>query len=66
MRRWQAAVGSMVFFAVAPGVVVGVTATFVKVYEEPTLRRQFPDEYDAYVAAVPGWIPRLRPRRRLP
>ena len=40
--------------------VVVATTTFVKGYEEPTLRRQFPDEYDAYVAEVPGWIPRLR------
>lgn len=42
--------------------VVAATASFVKGYEEPTLRRQFPDEYDAYVAAVPGWIPRFRAR----
>ena len=40
--------------------VVLATVSFVKVYEEPTLRRQFPAEYDAYVAAVPGWIPRLK------
>jgi protein-S-isoprenylcysteine O-methyltransferase Ste14 len=33
---------------------------FVVGYEEPTLRRQFGAEYDAYCAAVPRWLPRLR------
>jgi protein-S-isoprenylcysteine O-methyltransferase Ste14 len=37
---------------------------FVVVYEEPTLRRQFGEEYDAYCRAVPRWLPRLRPPRR--
>ena len=36
---------------------------FVKLYEEPTLGEQFGPSYDAYRAAVPGWIPRLRPWR---
>jgi protein-S-isoprenylcysteine O-methyltransferase Ste14 len=40
-----------------------VTGAFVRVYEEPTLRRRFGDEYDAYVRAVPGWWPRSRPWR---
>jgi protein-S-isoprenylcysteine O-methyltransferase Ste14 len=31
---------------------------FVKLYEEPTLRAAYGAEYDAYRAAVPGWIPR--------
>ena len=35
--------------------------TFVRLYEEPTLRRQFGSEYDAYCQRVPRWIPRLRP-----
>ncbi|MBX3483976.1 isoprenylcysteine carboxylmethyltransferase family protein [Phenylobacterium sp.] len=34
---------------------------FVLGYEEPTLRRQFPDHYAAFFAAVPRWRPRLRP-----
>jgi protein-S-isoprenylcysteine O-methyltransferase Ste14 len=33
---------------------------FVRLYEEPTLRRAYGDEYAAYCAATPGWIPRLR------
>jgi protein-S-isoprenylcysteine O-methyltransferase Ste14 len=41
-----------------------VPATFVRFYEEPTLRRQFGDEYTAYREAVPAWIPRLRPWSR--
>ena len=34
---------------------------FVLVYEEPTLHRQFGDEYDRYRARVPRWIPKFRP-----
>jgi protein-S-isoprenylcysteine O-methyltransferase Ste14 len=37
-----------------------VVAAFVRAYEEPHLTRQFGDDYRAYRAAVPGWIPRLR------
>jgi protein-S-isoprenylcysteine O-methyltransferase Ste14 len=29
--------------------------------EEPLLRARFGEQYDAYRAAVPGWVPRLRP-----
>lgn len=39
------------------------TAVFVMVYEEPTLRRQFGEEYAAYCAHVGPWIPRLTPWR---
>jgi protein-S-isoprenylcysteine O-methyltransferase Ste14 len=34
---------------------------FVRGYEEPTLRRQFGDHYEAYRRAVPGWWPRRHP-----
>lgn len=34
---------------------------FVHLYEEPTLKRQFGDGYDAYRRVVPRWLPRLRP-----
>lgn len=37
-----------------------VFVAFVRWYEEPTLRSQFGDEYDAYRRAVPAWIPRVR------
>jgi protein-S-isoprenylcysteine O-methyltransferase Ste14 len=33
---------------------------FVIGYEEPTLRRSFGAEYDAFRANVPRWIPRVR------
>ncbi|MFG1705791.1 methyltransferase family protein [Nonomuraea sp. M3C6] len=33
--------------------------SFVHWYEEPTLRRKFGSDYDAYRSHVPGWWPRL-------
>jgi len=36
---------------------------FVVLYEEPTLRRQFGEEYEAYCREVPRWLPRRRPSR---
>jgi protein-S-isoprenylcysteine O-methyltransferase Ste14 len=33
--------------------------TFVYGYEQPTLTRQYGDQYQAYKRAVPGWWPRL-------
>jgi protein-S-isoprenylcysteine O-methyltransferase Ste14 len=36
---------------------------FVIVYEEPTLQRMFGDEYEAFRANVPRWVPRLKPWR---
>lgn len=32
---------------------------FILFYEEPTLRRQFGEEYERYRERVPRWIPRL-------
>ncbi len=34
---------------------------FILMYEEPTLRVTYGDQYEAYFAAVPRWIPRLKP-----
>ena len=43
------------------GVVIAVAFdTFVRLYEEPTLRQAYGEEYAAYCAATPRWIPRLR------
>jgi protein-S-isoprenylcysteine O-methyltransferase Ste14 len=47
----------LLLYAAAFGAVV---AAFVHWYEEPTLRRRFGAEYDAYREAVPAWWPRLR------
>ena len=41
--------------------VAALVVSFVRLYEEPVLRRQFGEVYDAYRRAVPGWVPRLRP-----
>ena len=38
-------------------------ALFVILYEEPTLRRTFGAEYEAYCAQVPAWWPRRPPTR---
>jgi protein-S-isoprenylcysteine O-methyltransferase Ste14 len=34
---------------------------FVLGYEEPELRRSYPEDYDAYFRNVPRWWPRARP-----
>ena len=43
--------------------VLATTATFVRVYEEPTLAERYGAEYDAYRTAVRGWWPRRHPWR---
>src|SRR5436190_23636003 len=48
--------GQWLLFAYAALFLV-VVATFVRVYEEPTLRSRYGAQYDAYCAAVPGWWP---------
>lgn len=37
------------------------THLFVLAYEEPTLRKTFGAQYDAFCANVPRWVPRLNP-----
>src|SRR4051794_8896365 len=37
---------------------LAVTASFVRLHEEPALRRRYGEEYEAYRRAVPGWWPR--------
>jgi protein-S-isoprenylcysteine O-methyltransferase Ste14 len=49
----------LLLYAAAFGVVV---FAFVHWYEEPTLGRQFGEQYEEYRRAVPGWWPRRRPR----
>lgn len=44
---------------VAVAVVLGV-ALFVQLYEEPTLRRTFGEDYQEYCRNVRRWLPRMR------
>ena len=44
--------------------VVAVNAMYLPLVEEPGLRRRFGEDYDAYRANVPRWVPRLRPWSR--
>ncbi len=41
-------------------VIAAAFAAFVHWYEEPTLKRRFGDDYEAYRQTVPAWVPRLR------
>jgi protein-S-isoprenylcysteine O-methyltransferase Ste14 len=43
------------------GAVFLVNAVYFPLVEEPGLRKRFGDEYGAYCANVPRWLPRLRP-----
>jgi protein-S-isoprenylcysteine O-methyltransferase Ste14 len=44
---------------------MATVAAFVHLYEEPTLTRQFGNDYTRYRRAVPAWRPRLSPWREL-
>ena len=55
--------GQPVLLAYA-ALVAFLVVSFVRLYEEPVLRRQFGEEYEAYRRAVPGWVPRLYPWKR--
>jgi protein-S-isoprenylcysteine O-methyltransferase Ste14 len=54
--------GRLVLLLYAAGFIV-VVAAFVRWYEEPTLSRQFGDQYEEYRRSVPGWWPRRHPWR---
>jgi protein-S-isoprenylcysteine O-methyltransferase Ste14 len=57
----QAALFGSVALLVYGAALLAIFVTFVRLYEEPTLRDQFGAEYDAYRRAVPGWWPARRP-----
>lgn len=54
------ALGQPVLLVYATAFAAAVAA-FVHWYEEPTLRSQFGEEYEAYRRAVPAWLPRRHP-----
>jgi hypothetical protein len=41
--------------------VPAAVALFVVLYEQPTLRRKFGEDYEEYCRNVRAWIPRMRP-----
>jgi protein-S-isoprenylcysteine O-methyltransferase Ste14 len=45
--------------AIYLGCVLVIVNFFVLLYEEPTLRKQFGEEYERYRARVPRWIPKI-------
>ena len=49
---------ALLLYAVA---IWGITAAFVRWYEEPVLLERYGDEYQRYRHAVRAWLPRLRP-----
>jgi len=53
--------GSLVLLAWAIVVAAGFHLAVTR-YEEPGLRERFGPEYELYLAEVPRWLPRLRPR----
>jgi protein-S-isoprenylcysteine O-methyltransferase Ste14 len=58
--------GEAALFASTPllvwfAVVFTVNAIYFPLVEEPGLRKRFGEEYDAYRANVPRWLPRLHP-----
>jgi protein-S-isoprenylcysteine O-methyltransferase Ste14 len=63
--------GQSLLFANAALIAYGVTVwfaflVFVLNFEEPRLKREFPEAYAAYSAAVPRWFPRFTPWRPSP
>jgi protein-S-isoprenylcysteine O-methyltransferase Ste14 len=54
------ALGQPILLLYAAAFAVAVAA-FVHWYEEPTLRRQFGEQYEMYRRAVPAWWPRREP-----
>ena len=63
MNLGQAALFADTGLLVYAGVIGVAFHLFVLFYEEPTLRRSFPQDYAAYFAGVPRWIPRITPWR---
>jgi protein-S-isoprenylcysteine O-methyltransferase Ste14 len=59
----QAGILGSLTLALYAGLVWIVVASFVYLYEEPTLANAYGAQYARYRAAVRGWVPRLTPWR---
>jgi protein-S-isoprenylcysteine O-methyltransferase Ste14 len=59
----QAAILGSTSLVVYAAIVWAVVATFVHLYEEPTLSNRYGDQYDAYRRGVRAWWPRRTPWR---
>ncbi|MBN9220753.1 MAG: isoprenylcysteine carboxylmethyltransferase family protein [Mesorhizobium sp.] len=59
----QALLFSSWSIAIYAVIAAATMATFVKLYEEPTLADRYGGEYETYRRNVPGWLPRLTPWR---
>jgi protein-S-isoprenylcysteine O-methyltransferase Ste14 len=55
----EAALFRSVHVAEYAGLMLLTAHTFVVLYEEPTLQRQFGESYEEYRRTVPRWVPRL-------
>ena len=58
----EAVVFRSIHIAVYAGVMLLIAHTFVVLYEEPTLQRQFGEPYEEYKRSVPRWLPRIGKR----
>jgi protein-S-isoprenylcysteine O-methyltransferase Ste14 len=57
----QAAILGSAILVVYAVIVFGTVASFVYLYEEPTLSREYGEQYAEYRSAVRGWLPRATP-----
>jgi protein-S-isoprenylcysteine O-methyltransferase Ste14 len=57
----QAAILGSATLLLYAAIVWATVASFVRLYEEPTLASRYGDQYDAYHRAVRGWWPRATP-----
>jgi protein-S-isoprenylcysteine O-methyltransferase Ste14 len=60
----EAALFGSLHLAEYAAIMLLIAHTFVVLYEEPTLQRQFGESYEDYRGAVPRWIPRFREKNQ--
>lgn len=62
LSGWSLSIGSPVIAGYAVALAVAFQLR-VMLSEEPTLARKYPDDWPAYAARVPRWLPRLGRRK---